>query len=63
MVNNDEVEDVARAIYGSEYDARGWEQEPALLKERFLLEARLAIAAIDRLRMISATREPHRLVG
>jgi hypothetical protein len=63
MINKDEIEDVARAIYASEFDSRGWDQEPHPLKERFLLEARLAIAALDRLRMLSATREPHRLVG
>jgi hypothetical protein len=60
---DDEVEDVARAIYASEYDSRGWEQEPELLKERFLKEARLAIAALDRLRHLTASREPRRLVG
>ncbi|WP_210483366.1 hypothetical protein [Microvirga antarctica] len=65
MISDDEVQDVARAIYGSEYDSRGWDHEPGLLKERFLTEARLAIAALDRLRMAAkgATREPRRLVG
>jgi hypothetical protein len=63
MISDDEIEDVARAIYGSEYDSRGWDHEPRPLKERFLLEARLAIAALDRLRMIAPSREPRRLVG
>ena len=60
---DDEIEDVARAIYASEYDSRGWEQEPELLKERYLKEARLAIAALDRLRYLSAARESRRWVG
>jgi hypothetical protein len=63
MISDDEVEDVARAIYASERDSRGWEQEPDLLKERFLREARLAIAALDRLRMLSASRELRRVAG
>ena len=65
MISDDEVEDVARAIYGSEYDSRGWDKEPTMLKERFLLEARLAIAALDRLRMATraAPREPGRMAG
>jgi hypothetical protein len=63
MTSQDEIEDVARAIYASEFDSRGWDQEPHTLKERFLLEARLAIAAVDRLRTLSAAREPQHLVG
>ena len=63
MISDDEVEDVARAIYASDYDSRGWDQEPQPLRDRFLLEARLAIAALDRLRQISANRENPRMVG
>ena len=63
MISEDEIEDVARAIYASEYNSSGWDQEPHTFKERFLLEARLAIAALDRLRTISADREPQHWSG
>ena len=42
-----EIEAVARAFYDLQDCARGWNQEPARLKERFLSNARAAIAALD----------------
>jgi hypothetical protein len=64
MISDDEIEHVARAIYGTEHDSRGWDQEPGLSKDRFLTEARIAIATLDRLRKIkSVTPESRRLVG
>jgi hypothetical protein len=46
-MTEDEVEAVARALYESLENVRGWGREPERLKQQFRQDARVAIAAID----------------
>jgi PAS domain-containing protein len=54
---NDEIEAVAKAFYYVLEDARDWEREPELLKERFRQDARAAIEALNEHRDISISRD------
>ncbi|WP_457093581.1 hypothetical protein [Microvirga sp. P5_D2] len=63
-MTEDEVEAVARALYESLENARGWGREPELLKQKFRRHARIAIATIDqREALTSPAIKPLRLSG
>ncbi len=55
MIKN-EIEAVARAFYDLQDCARGWDREPARLKEQFLSDARASIAALDEHRVVQSFR-------
>lgn len=58
----DEVEAVAKAFYCVQDDARGWDREAEVLKERFRRDARAAIEALDEHREAIASRRIKPLV-
>jgi CheY-like chemotaxis protein len=56
LMTEDEVEVVARAFYSVLHNARGWQREPEVLKERFRRDARAAIKMLDHYRKPVTTK-------